>query len=201
MAGHRARRGARPEGLSLVELLVAVGVVSVLAGAALPGLTRAQERFRVAGAARHLSALVQQTRSEAVSRGQAVALQFNPDGTLASVTPILDGNRNGVRTSEIARGVDYPLGPSVGLAVHFPGVAFGLVPGATDIDTGALLSGSGIRLGSGGLLSFAPTGSSSSGTVYLRGPGHCQYAIRVLGATGRARVLRFDAHSGRWERP
>lgn len=201
VAGLRAFCRARPAGASLVELLVAVGVVAVLAGAAAPGLTSGRDEVRLAGAASYLAVLVQQTRSEAVTRGETVALQFGGNGAVPSCARFLDGNRNGVRTAEIARGVDVPLGSPVRLADHFPGVEFGLVPGVTDIETGAPLAGSGIRLGAGGLLSFAATGSSTSGTVYLRGPGRRQYAIRVLGATGRVRVLRFDDERRRWVVP
>lgn len=177
---------------------MAVGVVAVLAGAAAPGVASGREQVRLSGAASHLAVLVQQTRSEAVTRGETVALQCGNSGAVPSCARFLDGNRNGVRTAEIARGVDVPLGWPVRLGDHFPGVAFGLVPGVTDIETGAPLAGSGIRLGASGLLSFAPTGSSTSGTLYLRGPGRRQYAVRVLGATGRVRILRFDEDRRKW---
>jgi hypothetical protein len=41
-------------------------------------------------------------------------------------------------------------------------------------------------------VSFTPDGTASSGTVYVRGRGGAQYAVRVLGATARTRVLRYD---------
>jgi hypothetical protein len=48
------------------------------------------------------------------------------------------------------------------------------------------------------LMSFSPLGTASSRTLYLRGADRSEYAVRVLGATGRTRVLRLVASSGAW---
>jgi hypothetical protein len=55
----------------------------------------------------------------------------------------------------------------------------------------------GIRVGSSRILTLGPDGTATSGTLYLHGR-RGQYAVRVLGATGRTRVLRFDTGTGRW---
>ena len=54
-----------------------------------------------------------------------------------------------------------------------------------------------IRVGAAGLLSFAPTGSGTSGTMYLRGLTK-QFAVRVYGPTGRVRLLEFDWRARVW---
>ena len=56
----------------------------------------------------------------------------------------------------------------------------------------------GVRVGLSRLLTMNPNGTSSSGTVYVRGRDRSQYAVRVLGATGRVRVLKYDYVRGRW---
>ena len=48
------------------------------------------------------------------------------------------------------------------------------------------------------LMSFSPLGTASSRTLYLRGADGSQYAVRVLGATGRTRVLRLVVSTGAW---
>jgi hypothetical protein len=48
------------------------------------------------------------------------------------------------------------------------------------------------------LMSFTPTGTSSSRTLYVRGRDGSQYAVRVLGATGRTRVLRYVSATRAW---
>ena len=48
------------------------------------------------------------------------------------------------------------------------------------------------------LLAMNPDGTSSSGTLYLHGRERSQYAVRVLGVTGRVRVLKYDLGRRRW---
>ena len=55
-----------------------------------------------------------------------------------------------------------------------------------------------IRIGSSQIVTFTPIGTATSGTVYLHGRGVTQYAVRVLGVTGRTRVMRFDPGAGEW---
>jgi hypothetical protein len=35
--------------------------------------------------------------------------------------------------------------------------------------------------------------------VYIRGRSKVQYVIRILGDTGRTRVLKFDPHARQWK--
>ena len=46
-------------------------------------------------------------------------------------------------------------------------------------------------IGPAKILTMSPDGTATSGTLYLRG-ARSQYAVRVLGATGRTRVLKYD---------
>ena len=56
-----------------------------------------------------------------------------------------------------------------------------------------------VRFGRGDILTFSPLGTASSGTLYLRASRSGeQYAVRVLGVTGRVRVLRFESAAGTW---
>ena len=128
-------------------------------------------------------------RSHAVLRSAHVALRF--DESLSGITfqMFVDGNRNGVRTSDIASRVDPPLDAPASLSDLFPGVAIA-VSGEAGTDP--------IRIGSSNLLSFTPLGTSTSGAIYVRGRDGSQFAIRVLGATGRARVQRYVPRTRAW---
>lgn len=188
-------------GATLIELLCAIGILATLTGVSIPAVTAGRDSFRAAGAARHLAATVHEARSRAVQAGAHVALRFRPrDGAITCVE-YLDGNHNGVRTGDITAGIDRAISPERSLSRDFAGVEFGVWPGTPDIETGAPLPDNGLRIGSAGLLSFGPDGSSTSGTLYLKGRGNLQYAVRVLGATGRVRVLRFDAATRTWVVP
>ena len=101
----------------------------------------------------------------------------------------VDGNRNGVRTNDIASHVDQPLGDRASLSDLFSGVAIA-VSGAAGSDP--------LRIGSSNLLSFTPLGTATSGTIYVRGRDGSQFAIRVLGATGRVRVQRYLPRTRAW---
>ncbi len=184
-----ARRG-RETGFTLIELLFVLGVAAVLAAIAVPQVLVSLDRSRGFGAARYLGTRLALARTQAVTRGAAVALQFveGPRGIGFSVYQ--DGNRNGVRTAEIGQGVDRQIEPPLTLVDQFPGVHIALGPGVEGSDP--------VQIGRSNLMSFSPAGTSTSGTIYVRGADGTQWAVRVLGATGRTRVLRLDAGTGEW---
>ena len=55
-----------------------------------------------------------------------------------------------------------------------------------------------VRLGRSDTLTFSPFGTATSGTIFLRSEQGRQYAVRVLGATGRTRILEFRHAAGAW---
>jgi hypothetical protein len=190
-------KGAR--GYSLLELLFVVGLGVTMSAVAVPQYLAALDDFRTSGAARYVSARFQRVRMEAVMRSTAVAMQFAPVADGYRYTVYLDGNGNGVLTAEIASGVDRRINATERLRDHFAGVEFGAVPGLPAIDPGGTAPGNDpIRLGASSLATFTPLGTSSSGTVYIRGRRDAQYAVRIFGDTGKTRLLKFVHASGRW---
>lgn len=137
-------------------------------------------------------------RMLAVKRSASVALRFEPVGGGYAIAEYLDGNGNGIPSAEIAAGIDPQLAPRELLSEQFPSIVFGLVANTPDVDgVRSAFDSDGVRFGVSRILSLAPDGTASPGTVYLHGR-RGQFAVRVLGATGRTRVLRFDTGSGRW---
>lgn len=186
-------------GYSLLEVVFVAGMAITLTVVAVPQYLAGIDDFRASGAARHLSARLQRARMEAVMRSTSVAMKFaqTPDGY--SYTVYLDGNGNGVLTADIQSGVDRPLSSAERLRDHFAGVEFGAVPGLPPIDPGGTPPGTDpIRLGVSSLATFTPLGTSSSGTVYIRGRHDAQYAVRIFGDTGKTRLLKFVRHTGHW---
>jgi Tfp pilus assembly protein FimT len=191
-----ARDPFTSEGYTLLELLLAVSTLATLAGFAIPMASGAVDDLRAAGAARHMAARIATIRLDAVRRATTVSLRFDPRGADYAFTTFLDGNGNGVRAADISQGVDRAIAPADLLRNHFPGVTFGLKAGVPDLD-GAFASTDGVRIGSTPFLSSAPNGSCTSGTLYLHGRRR-QYAIRILGATGRVRLFAFENGARRW---
>jgi hypothetical protein len=144
-------------------------------------------------AARYLGSRVVLARTQAVSRGTFVALRFERDRRGYSFSVYEDRNGNGVRTADIQAGIDRQVESPVRLFEQFPGVEIAVNPG--------LPGGDPVQLGASGLLSFSPLGTATSGTIHVLGRDGTQWAIRVLGATGRTRVLRYDPRLGAWLEP
>ena len=186
---------ARTCGYSLIELLLVIALAGTLAGVAVPMTRGAVDEVRAAGAARHLAALVADTRLDAIRRSSSVGLRFEQAGDYR-FRAHLDGNGNGLRTADIISGMDRPLARAERLSDQFPGVALGLLDGIPDLD-GSSASQDGVRIGTARILSVSPDGSCTGGTLYIRG-ARSQYALRILGATGRARLFRYDRGSRRW---
>jgi hypothetical protein len=55
-----------------------------------------------------------------------------------------------------------------------------------------------VRFGASDIASFSSLGSCTPGTVFLRSKNGVQFAIRVGGATGRTRILKYYAGAGKW---
>jgi hypothetical protein len=139
------------------------------------------------------------TRTQAVHRNANVGLRFRAEEGHVGMRTYADGNGNGVRSAEIASGVDPLLRDADRLDHLFPGTRFGFIEGATLIDgTPVGLDEDPIRFGPTDMLTFTPAGSATPGTVYLRGKGRVQFAVVVLGATGRTRITRFEPVSRTW---
>jgi type II secretory pathway pseudopilin PulG len=194
----RTRQGATA-GWSLVELLIVLGASLVIAGWALAGLSAMAADARATGAARHLVARLRQERLEAVRTGRTCGLRFRDGGGEVVFDVVSDGNGNGLRSAEIETGVDVTHGAPVRLADAFAGARFAIVEAVPSIDGGPGLPAGAdpIRLGST-VLAFSPSGGSTSGTLYLASADRRQFAIRILGATGRIRLYELDRPRGLW---
>lgn len=196
----RARNFTARNGYSLLELLFTVGALTTLAGIAIPPLLAALDEQRAAGAVRYLSTRIQRARMEAVSRSANVAIRFVQAGTDFSYRVYADADGDGVRTDDVTNGIDQPLGVAERLSDNFNGVDFGVLPGLPPVEPGSPAPGTDpIKLGISNLLSYSSIGASSSGSLYIRGRGSAQYVIRILGDTGRVRILKFDPRLRQWK--
>ena len=183
-----------------------VSILATLAGIAVPMLLTAKDAMQLEGAARYLAAEAMLARSRAAKHGTAVGMRFqrdSRDGRSSDEdgwTMYVDGDGDGIRSADVAQNADRPLGPHRRLQDSYPTVRFGIGPSVPLVGS-SRPAGSGsdpIRLGQGETLTFSALGTSTSGTIYLRSRSGRQYALRVLGVTGRIRLLRFDPEAARW---
>jgi hypothetical protein len=159
----------------------------------------ARDIVRAASAADHVAAVLQRARTEALKRNRHVAVRFESDGRSFRYGLYADGNGDGVRTAQIASGVDTLLQRPEAVEQHFPGVGFGLAGEVPTVDGEGSGDGDPIRVGRSRMISFSPGGTCTPGTLYLLGRGRQQLAVRVLGATGRIRTLQYHFESAAWQ--
>lgn len=201
-------------GASLLELMFSISMAATVAGIGVPAVANALDEWRTVAAARYVAARIGSTRLDAVRHSRATALRFEVahsdgrgggDSGMSGVSAgrdyafvsVADGNGNGVRSAEIRDGIDTMVGRSERLGDLFPGVRFELMAGAPDADGSRGTGPDGVRIGSAQILTMSADGTSSSGTLYIRGR-RSQYAVRVLGVTGRTRMLQYQAGNGTW---
>jgi hypothetical protein len=164
-------------------------LAAVLAGIATPQLLMSLDRHRAWAAARYLAGRMALARSYAVTRSANVALRFDDAGDEVTFQMFVDDNHDGVRSVDIAAQVDRSIDAPVRLSRLFPGVVIGITPE---------LGADAVRIGPTNLLSFTPLGTATPGTIHVRARDGFQLAVRVTGATGRTRVLRYVSRTRQW---
>ena len=185
-------------GFTLIELLLFVAISATLLAIAVPLATSALDDMRTAMAARYLAGRILAARLDALQRSTCVGFRFEPSSSDYLFSTYTDGNQNGIRTTDIASGVDPIDATGERLADRFASVRFGLAAAVPDLDgVRQMTDTDGVRIGSPKILTLSPDGTASSGTVYLRG-ARAQYAVRVLGATGRTRVFHYQRGANQW---
>ena len=192
-----AMRTVARNGFTLIEQLLVLAIVAVLIGTALPITADAIDALRTQGAARYLAARIVNGRMDAIKRSTRIGLRFEVGPGDYTYRPFIDGNWNGIRTADITSGVDRPLGPAERLGDNFTGVRFGLMPGLPDADGQPNGGTDGVRIGAARILTTSPDGTATAGTLYVRGR-NTQYAVRVLGPTGRVRVMEYLKGDRKW---
>jgi prepilin-type N-terminal cleavage/methylation domain-containing protein len=186
-------------GYSLLEVLLVLALIAILAGTAIPLALSSLDQSRTGAAATYISSRLMEARLEAVKRSASVGVQFVQRSDGYWFQTFVDGNDNGVLASDISVGIDRPLGPAEQLEQRFTGVTFGICPNVTAVTPGDPFTLSDpIQTGQSTVMSFSPNGSSTGGSVYIRGVKLNQFAVTVSGVTARSRILHFDFGDGTW---
>jgi prepilin-type N-terminal cleavage/methylation domain-containing protein len=188
-------------GYSLAELLVCLAILGLCGAWSVLRMTSAEEHWRERGAARLVAGALARARFEAVSRGASVAVQFVDERPGLSYRLVADMNANGVRNAEVADGSDVVIAPAVRVQDEFRGIRLAVAGPCPGIDGADAVDEASepLRFGDSGLAVFTPRGTATSGTIYLSGEGRVTFAVRVLGTTGRTRVLWCPAGGQGWE--
>jgi prepilin-type N-terminal cleavage/methylation domain-containing protein len=180
----------RERGFSLIELLLVLAGILVMAGVSLPYIRAYAVEAHLMGAARTFVGEFRQARSVAIRRNTYTAIRFEKRDGVDYYATYVDGNGNGVRSADIASGVDARISGPFRLDGRAPGVRVGINPGvpAPPPDSGVLDPADPIKFGSSNMLSFSPLGTATPGTFYLAGET-LQAGVRVTGGSSRVRLM------------
>jgi Tfp pilus assembly protein FimT len=190
----------RESGVALVDLLCATGLMAVLGAMSVPSLGAWMDRDRARLSARYLAGKLHHARMEALKRNAEVAVRFGEAADGYPFSIFVDGNDNGVLERDIADGIDTPVLSTDRLSDHFSGVTLRVVESVPNVETSETVAAGAdpLRIGRSRLVSFSPSGTCTSGSIFIAGISAPQAAVRMLGATGRLRVLWFDAVNRTW---
>lgn len=192
------RHGER--GLTLIEMLTVVSIVGLIALVAVPAWSNIRRNAAARVAAKELGAIFHLARSRAIARGSNAGLKFVRIEDEWKFALYDDGDGDGVRNDDINSGVDPMVDPHRPVFETSELATIGL-PSYSIVDPdGEKLppTRSPVVFGNSTICSFAPTGQSSPGTIYITNRRDEAYAVRVFGNTARIRVLRYDHGSRRW---
>jgi len=194
------RRFGETRGAAFIDIVVAIALCVLMASIAVPVIGGTLDRERTIIGAQYLAGQLQRARLDSLKQARSVAVRVQLIGDRTQLRLFADGNGNGVRQSDIDHGIDLPLTPAEWLDDQARNVSLRINQDITDAGgSGNLAPGDDpVRIGHTSILTFSPLGSATSGTLYVAAPGGPQMAIRVFGATGRVRVLMFDAQTQQW---
>jgi hypothetical protein len=186
-----------------VELVVVLALAAALVATATAGAFQLQSALAVRSAAAELATTFFRARAYALTRGVTVGIKFRKDGGRYEWALYRDGNGNGVRTVEIASGVDR----SLGLALEWPrrDVLPGILPDGLVPDPGSPgrrldRPEDPIRFNNSDICSFSPVGESTPGSVYLWDGRDRMAVVRVFGRSAKVRTLYYFRGEKSWRK-
>lgn len=195
--------GRLASGFSVSEVTVALAVVSIGLFMMAPPLVKLSAALRVRLAAEELVSVLRMARSLAVRQNVNVAVRFATEPSGAVTFGLYrDADGDGVLNADIRAGVDKEIAPPrrlmhVGRDVHL-GLPDQRVRDPGDPHRWLEAGGDPVRFNDSNLASFSPLGGATPGSLYVT-DGHERLAVvRVLGTTGKVRVLVYDFASQTW---
>ena len=186
-------------GMTLAQLLIWMAVSSWAFVMMAAGVARLEESVAIRSAVHETTVAFYRARSSAIARNRNVGLKFRKNGARYEWTVYVDGNANGVRSDEIASGVDPELGVYLPWSRNdvFPGIMTGIrVPDPS----GGYLDriDDPIRFNASDVCSFSGMGESTPGSVYLWDGRDRMAVVRVYGATAKVRTLYYRRGERGW---
>lgn len=188
-------------GFSLVETVTVLAILLLVATASIPPILALAAGVRIRSAAQEVRVTLVAARHRAIRSGHRTAVRFERDGTRYRLGVYEDGNGNGVRNEEIARGIDRPVGGADSWSRG--DVTIGILRGEPIPDPSSpshpLDPDDPVRFNRSDLCSFSAVGESTPGSVYLTDHRRWVAAVRVYNRSAKIRSLYYRAGEGGWK--
>jgi len=189
-------------GYTAAELVAVLAIVGAVTGLVAPGVFQLSAAHAVRSSAGEVRAMLFQARALALSRGRYVGVKFRKNGNRYEWALYGDGNGNGIRTAEIAKGVDPPLGIAIPWSRN--DVRPGILTGSRVPDPGDPVKAldhldDPIRFNASDICSFSPIGESTPGSIYLWDGRDRMAVVRVFGRTAKVRTLYYRRGEKEWK--
>jgi len=188
-------------GLSAVELVAALAILLAVGAAAGAGAAHLRAVVSIRSAAAEVGAVLYRARMYAITQGVNVGVKYRFREGRWEWALYGDANGNGVRSVDIASGVDRSIGvlSTWGRNDARPAIMTGIsIP---DPDGSGRLSGSAddpIRFNRSDICSFSALGESTPGSIYLWDGRDRMAVVRVYGRTGKIRTLFYRRGDSEW---
>lgn len=196
---HAARRG-----ITLIDLIAVTAILAIMALLVAPPIRKMHDGLELRLAAEEVAGAMRQARQHAIVHNTHVGIKFETDDDTGFVTMSLyrDGDGDGVKSRDIAKGIDPPESAAQPLTHVGAKVRFGFPTGAMPRN----INGRGviprrqdpIRFNRSDIASFGPLGTATPGTVYLTDGSHRVAAVRISSHHGRMRIYYWSRMTGAW---
>lgn len=189
-------------GYSAAELVAVLAITAAVTTLVAPGVFQLSATQAVRSGAGEVRAMLFQARALALSRGRYVGVKFRKNGNRYEWALYGDGNGNGIRTAEIAKGVDRPLGIAIPWSRNdvLPGILKGSPvpdPGSPGKKLDRLDDP--IRFNASDICSFSSIGECTPGSIYLWDGRDRMAVVRVFGRTAKVRTLYYRRGEKEWK--
>ena len=189
-------------GFTLVELLIGMAIIGLIVAVAAPAFVTLNRHAAAHAAANEFRSIFSRCRSRAITRGMSSGVKFTRVHGVWMYALYDDGNGDGIHNADIAAGTDRMVEPprrvldaSSLASISLPSVRI------KDPDGDWLPpSRPPVQFNRSTLASFSPLGAGTPGSIYLTDRHGETYAVRVLGASARVTLLRYDWNAKRWQK-
>lgn len=189
-------------GTSLAELVITVAMAGVLCGTFIPQLTMLTRRAALRSAAARILYVMAQAQRRADAVNQYCGVKFTLVDTKWCYAIYDDGDGDGVRNDDIAKGVDTVVEGPLPIFPPDAHIRVGYPPaGLSDLDSGKLIPPqvSPVNFNASTICSFSPAGTGTPGSVYLTDGSDAAAMVRSSGSSSRVRMLFYNIPFRGWQ--